>query len=189
MISCSGVRARYRGVIRRTIHRFEYRSTKNARPNASPSTNLVRSTVQKTSDRCTSRNHRTSTKKPDSAVKASTRPATTATRMMINRRRPGAGVAVGTRTTMGPVLPYGSAGERGKPIIGPCRARVRSCALQVRERLVERRYRHELEAVVPARTGGPQVALWDQEDRRPRVRRGGHLLLNPVDRAHRAVQR
>jgi hypothetical protein len=104
MISWSGVRAGYRGVILRTIHRFEYRSTKNVRPSASPRNTLVRKTVQKTSDRRTSRNHKMSTKNPDSAVNASSKAASTTTMMMMSRRRPGMGVAVGTRTTIGLVV-------------------------------------------------------------------------------------
>src|ERR671934_1774066 len=134
--------------MRRTIHRFEYRRTKNASPNARPSRTLVRSTVQKTSDRRTSRNQRTSTKNPDSAVKANRSPATTATRMMIHRRRPAPGAAVGTRTTMGSVRPFEVDGKRGKPIIGPATTGLRSGPLEVRERVVERGDRNQPQPMV-----------------------------------------
>src|SRR5262245_59205352 len=189
MISCSGVSARYRGVMRRTIHRFEYSSTKNAKPNAKPSRTLVRSTVQKTSERRTSRNHRTSTKNPDSAVKAKTRPATSATRMMIHRRRPEPGTAVGTRTTMGPVRPFGSMGERRKAYHRSAKQGLRSVPFEVGERVVERGDRNQLQAVIAARAGGPQVALRNQEHRCAGVGGRRDLLLHTVDRDHRAVER
>ena len=60
-ISCSGVRIRVVGVIRRTISRFAYSRPKNSSPKTRPSSTLVRSTVQKTLERSTSRNQSRST--------------------------------------------------------------------------------------------------------------------------------
>src|SRR6266508_2111407 len=190
MISCSGVSAWKRGVMRRTIHRFENRSTKNGSPNATPSRTVVRRTVQNTAERLTSRNHRTSTKNPESAVKATRRAATTATTMMMSRRRPGAGVAVGTRTTIGPWCPSFAVDGGSRASLSPVLAEDGSglATAEVRYRVVEGGDRNELEPVAAQGPGRLHVALGDQEDGRTGVGRRRELLLDPGDGDHRAVE-
>src|SRR4051812_15221946 len=80
MTSWSGDASPNLGVERRTISRFAYSRPKKNAPNATPSAILVRRIVQKTEERCTSRNHRRSTKKPErmeSRTRIRTIPATT----------------------------------------------------------------------------------------------------------------
>src|SRR6266540_856567 len=188
MISCSGVSAWKRGVMRRTIHRFEYSSTKNVSPNASPRKTLVRRTVQNTSERRTSRNHRTSTKNPESAVNRTRKAATTATTMMMSRRRPGAGVAVGTRTTIGTWCPSFAVDGRRKPITGPRGERCPLATPEVRQRVVEGGDRNELEPVTARGLCRLHVAPGDQENRGTGVGGRRQLLVDAGDRDHRAVE-
>src|SRR3990172_7554171 len=187
MISCSGVSGRYRGGILRTIHRLSHKAAKNARPNARPSTTRVRRTLQNTSESPTSRNHSTSTKNPESAVNTRTRPARTATRTTMSRRRADIGVGAGRRTTMF----SGSLGlGRGQRITAFGEAvPLRGVALQVGESVVEARHGNELHASIARGARDGHVALRHQEHARAGVGRGRELLSHARDRDHGPVER
>src|SRR3990172_11311322 len=188
MTSCSGVSGRYRGVIFRTIQRFSHNARKKASPNTSPSTARVLSTLQKTSEKPTSRNHSRSTKTPESAVNAKGSPARTATTTTTSRRRPDIGVGAGRRTTMWVRDPPGS----GAASVSPPPAeqdRLRGDALDVGEGVVEARHGDELHPAIARSPRGAQVALGHEEYPCTGVGGGGELLADAGDRDHGPVQR
>src|SRR2546422_5887353 len=154
---------------------------KNAAPKMRPRAIFVRRIVQKTWLKPTSRNHNRSTKNPESAVKPA-RSSTSATPAMISHRRPRP--AWMTRAT--PVL---SVPGTRQPIIEALAGRMSSgSAPQVVQRILERRHRHEVDAVAPHRSRGGDVALGNEEHRRSGMLGGDDLLLDAPDGIDRAVQ-
>src|SRR4029450_1593844 len=155
---------------------------KNAAPKIRPRAILVRTMVQKTSLKRTSRNHKRSTKNPDSAVKP-TMITTSATPAMISHRRPRP-----AWTT--PAPPALSVPGTRQPITGASAGPtlVSRPAPQVINGIPERGDRLEDHAVAPRRPRCGDVPFGDEEHRRCRRSCGDDLLLDAADGLDPSVQ-